>query len=813
MAARYWVGTGTWDSSATTNWSAAPGISLASASCSGTTLTTTASPPLTVGMTVFAANGTSLGTISSGSVNTWVVTIGGTYTSQTMVAGLVTASAPTSADAVTIDANSADGQTTTIGTGAVCQSLAYSHNGTIAFGSNSITISGNNTTVINSSTLTTITGTPTLNFNYSGSTGTRSITVPAAKAGSPQLNINITAGGDIINLGSSVGIGDLIFTGFSGTWTFPSVVSMYGSLTLSTGMTTSSSTQALTFAATTGTQTITSNTRTINFPVIFSGGATRQLADNLTLGSSRLTIDAGTFNAGIYNVTCSSFYATGTTARTINMGSGLWTITGTGNPWEISISANINLNKDTANILLSSTSTNSREFRGGSKSYNKLTIGGATGISITTIANINNTFTELASTKTVAHIIAFGNPQTINTWSVKGTAGNVVTVASSTAGTIRNLTITNKSTGIDYLNIQDINSVNATPVTFWAGANSTNSGNNQGVAFADGTTTQAYILTTGTSFTTPGDWNNASNFIYLIGGGGGGAGCVNSTDTPANSRAGGAGGGGGGFTLLTNQTISGAVAYAIGAAGANGSGNSGAGTRTSTGGTGGTTTWNTTNTATGGTGGVASTLLPSSTGGIGGTGTYTGGTGGIGGVIVANSRVSGGGGGGAAGVNGNGGNGGNGNGNTTITAGDESAGGGGGNGGGTPGGNGVAGTSGAGGNNSLGLGGGAAVSNANGNNGVRGGGSSGAEGTGFRGGLGGNGADILNGFGSGGGSGGSTTVSNASATPGLYGGGGGGAGFSGTAVNGVAGRQGAIILVYTLGGAPAVNSNFFFLFG
>jgi hypothetical protein len=121
-------------------------------------------------MTVFAANGTSLGTISSGSVNTWVVTIGGTYTSQTMVAGLVTASAPTSADAVTIDANSADGQTTTIGTGAVCQSLAYSHTGTIAFGSNSITISGNNTTVISSSTLTTITGTPTLNFNYSGST-------------------------------------------------------------------------------------------------------------------------------------------------------------------------------------------------------------------------------------------------------------------------------------------------------------------------------------------------------------------------------------------------------------------------------------------------------------------------------------------------------------------------------------------------------------------------------------------------------------------------------------------------------------------
>ncbi len=61
------------------------------ASCAGTTLTTTGSPALLVGMTVTTlANGTtagvSLGTIVSGSVNTWVVTIGGTFASQTMTA-------------------------------------------------------------------------------------------------------------------------------------------------------------------------------------------------------------------------------------------------------------------------------------------------------------------------------------------------------------------------------------------------------------------------------------------------------------------------------------------------------------------------------------------------------------------------------------------------------------------------------------------------------------------------------------------------------------------------------------------------------
>jgi hypothetical protein len=62
-------------------------ITLSSASCTGTTLTTSGSPSLIAGMTVWAANGTSLGVIVSGSVNTWTVSIGGTYTSQTMLAG------------------------------------------------------------------------------------------------------------------------------------------------------------------------------------------------------------------------------------------------------------------------------------------------------------------------------------------------------------------------------------------------------------------------------------------------------------------------------------------------------------------------------------------------------------------------------------------------------------------------------------------------------------------------------------------------------------------------------------------------------
>ena len=58
--------------------------------------------------------------------------------------------------------------------------------------------------------------------------------------------------------------------------------------------------------------------------------------------------------------------------------------------------------------------------------------------------------------------------------------------------------------------------------------------------------TNVIILTSGTSWTVPADWNNANNTIEVIGGGGGGS----------SSAAGSQGAGGGGaYTKLTNFTL------------------------------------------------------------------------------------------------------------------------------------------------------------------------------------------------------------------------------------------------------------------
>ena len=56
------------------------------ASCAGTTLSTTGTPALAVGYTVYSSTGISLGTITGGSGDSWTVSIGGTYDSQTMTA-------------------------------------------------------------------------------------------------------------------------------------------------------------------------------------------------------------------------------------------------------------------------------------------------------------------------------------------------------------------------------------------------------------------------------------------------------------------------------------------------------------------------------------------------------------------------------------------------------------------------------------------------------------------------------------------------------------------------------------------------------
>jgi hypothetical protein len=260
----------------------------------------------------------------------------------------------------------------------------------------------------------------------------------------------------------------------------------YGSYTLGSGVTVSG-TSTQTFSGR-GTQTFTSAGKTITFPLIVDKPAGAFELGDAYESSNTIRLTQGTFDAKNYNVTCLRFRGDGALTRTLTMGSGLWTLSGDGigtnGVWFVSTTTGLTLNKDTANILFSGTSTATRLFNGGGLTYNNLTIGGLTGTSITLLAGLDTTFSELAATKPVAHTIQLAENQTIGTWSVAGTSGNVVTVNSSATGTRRTITLTNATSDIDFLDVRDIGITD--PDKFYVGDNSIDSGNNLNVIFASG---------------------------------------------------------------------------------------------------------------------------------------------------------------------------------------------------------------------------------------------------------------------------------------------------------------------------------------
>jgi hypothetical protein len=304
MAVRYWVGgNGTWDGASTTNWSTTSG------GASG------ASVPTSADNVFFDANSGTGTCTTSGARSCATINLTGSNIGLTLGANL------TMSGAFTFSASTLALQTFTL------SCLTVNPTGTtarsIAFGTGNITITGNNATVWNGTDLTnfTVTGTPVINATYSGSTGTRTINMgtSVAPGEANTISVNVSSGTDTVVLFGG-GTRDLNFTGFSGTWAATGVnKTLYGSLTLSTGMSLAASIGTLTFAATSGTQTITTNNKTIDGAITFNGvGGTFSFADALTQGSTRaFTVTNGTvkLKAGTTNTVGSFATGSGTTQR------------------------------------------------------------------------------------------------------------------------------------------------------------------------------------------------------------------------------------------------------------------------------------------------------------------------------------------------------------------------------------------------------------------------------------------------------------------------------------------------------------------
>lgn len=237
------------------------------------------------------------------------------------------------------------------------------------------------------------------------------------------------SGGGTVTITASASCNNLDFTGYTGTWVGTNTVTIDGNLTVSTGMT-ASYTGVLNFDSRTTGKTITLNGKALPAPFVFNsptGGWTFE--DAPTIGSVTLT------------------------SGSLNLNNLLVTLTGAGTVWS-AVPSNT-LVTGTSTIKITDTSSSAKAFSGGGYAYNNLYITGV-GTGTYTIAG-NNTFNDF-KIDTPPHTVNFTafSIQALNTFTVSGTAGNLITLQSTVSGSPWVLSkITPGIVSCDYLSLKD----------------------------------------------------------------------------------------------------------------------------------------------------------------------------------------------------------------------------------------------------------------------------------------------------------------------------------------------------------------------
>jgi hypothetical protein len=361
---------------------------------------------------------------------------------------------------------------------------------TDSVGGASLTLTGNNGGIWNTVTATNLTvdaSWPTVVASYSGATGARQFNAAATE--SVAVSLNVTAGTDAISFSTGGGVKNLDFTGFTGSLATGTTMTVYGNLTLSSGMSVAATTNAITFGATSGTKTFTSAGLTVDRPITVNGaGGTVQLGDNLTLGSTRtLTLTAGTLDLGTKTASVGRFSSSGSTARTLTFGTGgkiSTTDTTTATVFDCTTGTNLTVNRTGGAIDIGGNTTNTRTFAGGGKTWPTVTFTNTTAAGRLDFTG-SNTFKSLAYSGGTAQTVGFtaGTTTTIedDNGFFAGTAGNVITIASITAASH---TLAKSGGGLVSMDYLSVSRSTATPSSTWcAGHHSTNGGNNSGWSF------------------------------------------------------------------------------------------------------------------------------------------------------------------------------------------------------------------------------------------------------------------------------------------------------------------------------------------
>lgn len=214
--------------------------------------------------------------------------------------------------------------------------------------------------------------------------------------------------------------------------------------------------------------------------------------------TSSFTLASGTFDADVYDMNFGAVVISGTSTRTLSMGSGTWTTLNTGTTiWNASNTTNLTFNKGTAVININATisPTSVRTFSGGGLSYGTVTLDGATAV---TFAG-SNTFDSISDVSLRTRTVRFtsGTTNTFTNWSLSGGAANTLTLGASTTS---QAVLVKAGGGVVSINYANISYINGSPIDTWYALTSIDGGNNTNVYFTIPTTSPSSGLFFGSNF-------------------------------------------------------------------------------------------------------------------------------------------------------------------------------------------------------------------------------------------------------------------------------------------------------------------------
>lgn len=444
MAARFWVGgAGTWDGSATTHWAASSGgASGASAPTSADSATFDASSGLNAGGTVTVAATAACGGCTISGITSALVffALSG---NPTWSAGTYSFQGSSQARSILFQSNVLGTQRTltingTYGTHTDVhfQDIAVAGSAGTLTGTRIGDALGNSGVTFTVSATQTWSGTS--GGNWSANAWTSRVPLPQddvviASAFSATQTVTI----DVPRLGRSIN-----WTGATGApkWGFTNGLTawIFGSLTLPTGMTTTSNNTTLSLGARSA-QTITSNGVALTCPInIAAVGGTYTAQDALTIGNSSVFgLVAGTFTDNGKAISVGIFQSSSAAPKVLNM-TGTWSVIRTGSV-TLWTAAGSNLTINAVGSIIDFPQTDSavtRTFAGAGFSYGTFRMRG-TGSGALIITG-NNTFVNLDLECTTAKTITLpaGSRTTVTgLLTLQGASGQLLSLVSSAPGT------------------------------------------------------------------------------------------------------------------------------------------------------------------------------------------------------------------------------------------------------------------------------------------------------------------------------------------------------------------------------------------